>query len=131
MKYANARIGDGRGQMRERQRRDRAATQPLRVRFPQFTSLRLDFDFSDDGRFTPAPQVTVLHPPASAYFIFPCPYTDCDGEFNLAPVVDALASGEQASDEGQLQCSGHRSGSGQSRAACRLVLEYNVIAKRD
>jgi hypothetical protein len=130
MKYANARSGDGRGQMRERQRRDRAATQPLRVRFPQFTSLRLDFDFSDDGRFTPAPQVTVLHPPASAYFIFPCPYTDCDGEFNLEPVVNTLATAEQASDEGQLRCSGHRSGSGENRAACQLILEYNIIAKR-
>jgi hypothetical protein len=130
VRYASARVGDGRAEMRERQRRDRAATQPLRIRFPQFASVQLDFDFSDDGQFTPAPRVTVLHPPATAYFIFPCPYSDCDGEFNLAPVVDALASGNQTRDEGQLRCSGHRSGPGQKRTPCHLVLEYDVHAKR-
>ena len=130
MKFVNARSGDGRGQMRERQRRDRAITQPLRVRYPQFASLRLDFDFSDDGRFTPAPQVTVLHPPATAYFIFPCPYTDCDGEFNLAQAVDGLANEGMTRDEGQLRCCGQRSGNGKDRTQCRLILEYTLNAQR-
>jgi hypothetical protein len=115
--------------MRERQRRDRAATQSLRVRYPQFQSLRLDFDFSDDGRFTPAPQVTVLHPPATAYFIFPCPYTDCDGEFNLAPVIDGMAGGNSAHDEGQLRCCGQRIGANETRMSCGLILEYRVNAQ--
>jgi hypothetical protein len=130
VKLAGARSGDGRGQMRERQRRDRAVTQSLRVRYPQFASLQLDFDFTDDGKFTPAPQVTVLHPPATAYFMYPCPYSDCDGEFNLAPVIDGLASAGKTQDEGQLRCSGHRASTGQSRTPCHLVLEYTVHAKR-
>jgi hypothetical protein len=129
LKISTVRSGDGRGQMRERQRRDRAITQPMRVRYPQFALLQLDFDFSDEGRFTPAPQVAVLHPPATAYFMYPCPYSDCDGEFNLAPVVDALASGGLSHDEGQLRCCGHRAGNGE-RATCNLVLEYSVHAQR-
>lgn len=95
------------------------------------TSLRLDFDFSDGGDFTPAPQVTVMHPPATAYFIFPCPFSDCDGEFNLAPVVDGLATGDLRFDEGQLQCCGHRTGVGEKRAQCGLVLEYTLHAQLD
>ena len=122
---------DGRGQMRERQRRDRAATQAMRVRYPQFASLRLLFNFSDDGKFTPAPQVTVLHPPASAYFIFPCPYSDCDGEFNLAPVVDGLVNGGQTQDEGQMRCCGHRASAGATDVRCNLILEYTLQAHRN
>jgi hypothetical protein len=131
VRIAGVRLGDARGQMRERQRRDRAASQPMRARYPQFASLRIEFDFSDDGKFTPAPQVTVMHPPAIAYFIFPCPYTDCDGEFNLAPVVEGMAKGEQPRDEGQLRCCGQRTGARGERANCGLILEYSVYAQRD
>ncbi len=130
MKFASSRAGDGRGQMRERQRRDRANTQALRHRYPQFASLRLEFDFSDDGKFTPAPQVTVLHPPAAAYFIFPCPYSDCDGEFNLAPVVDAMANSGEVHDEGQMRCCGQRTGTNDVRVGCRLILEYSIHMQR-
>ena len=130
MRFSGVRAGNGRGQVRERQRRDRAATQTIRTRYPQFVSLRLDFDFSDDGPFTPAPQVTVLHPPAAAYFIFPCPYSDCDGEFNLAPVVEEIANGGEALDDGQMRCCGQRIGANGKRISCGLVLEYRVQAQR-
>jgi hypothetical protein len=116
--------------MRERQRRDRAATQPMRNRYPQFASLRLEFDFSDDGKFTPAPQVTVLHPPAAAYFIFPCPYSDCDGEFNLSPVVDEIANSGEVHDQGQMRCSGQRSGTSEERVSCGLTLEFSLHVQR-
>ena len=130
MKFATGRAGDGRGQMRERQRRDRAATQSLRNRYPQFASLRLEFDFSDHGKFTPAPQVTVLHPPAAAYFIFPCPYSDCDGEFNLTRVIDEIAGSGELHEEGQLRCCGQRSGTSEESAACGLILEFSVYVQR-
>ena len=128
MRFTGARAGNGRA--RERQRRDRAATQSLRLRFPQFASLRLDFDFSDHGPFTPAPQVTVLHPPAAAYFIFPCPYTDCDGEFDLGPVIEEIANGGQLVDDGQLRCAGQRIGAQGKRVPCGLILEFCVHAQR-
>lgn len=130
MKFAGGRASDGRGQMRERQRRDRASTQTLRQRYPQFASLRLEFDFSDDTKFTPAPQVTVLHPPAAAYFIFPCPYSDCDGEFNLSPVVDEIANSGEVHDQGQMRCSGQRSGTSEERVSCGLTLEFSLHVQR-
>jgi hypothetical protein len=130
LRFAGSRASSGRGQTRERQRRDRAVTQALRECYPQFASLRLEFDFSDDTKFTPAPQVTVLHPPATAYFIFPCPYSDCDGEFNLAPVVGEIANSGGLHDEGQMRCCGQRIGPNGERANCGLTLEFSVHVQR-
>ena len=129
MRFAARTGGDERAQVRERQRRDRAATQAMRARYPQFSSLRLDFDFSDNGRRVPLPQVMVLHPPATAYFIVPCPYTDCDGEFDLGPVVEHIADRGCALDTGQLRCGGHRFAARGTRISCELVLEYRVQAQ--
>jgi hypothetical protein len=128
MKFAAASSTNGRNQMRERHRRDRAATELMRTRFPQFASLRLDFGFTDDGPFTPAPQVTVLHPPARAYFVFPCPYADCDGEFDLTSAVTKLASDGEGHGKGQVKCCGQRSRDHNSRQPCRLTLEFTIAA---
>ena len=116
--------------MRERQRRDRAATQVMRDRFPQYASLRLTFDFKDAGPFTPAPQVQVLHPPARTYFVFPCPYADCDGEFNLTDVVARLAREDAERTEGQLTCCGQRARERELRSPCQLQLDYSIVAQR-
>ncbi|HUQ09877.1 MAG TPA: hypothetical protein VM146_06130 [Steroidobacteraceae bacterium] len=131
MKFAYSKAGNGRSQMRERQRRDRARTPILRARFPQFGALRLEFDFRDAGPFTPAPQVAVLHPPAPAYFVFPCPYSDCDGEFDLTSAIDTMASEDQQQCEGQMRCAGHRSFEGSAGMPCALTLEFQVAAKND
>lgn len=129
MKLAPVRLADRRNSMRERQRRDRMATQLMRDRYPQFASLRLDFEFSDSGPFTPAPQVTVLHPPARTYFFFPCPYADCDGEFDLTePVAQLVRSGESRA-EGQLTCCGERAREREKRSPCELRLEYEIVAQ--
>jgi hypothetical protein len=130
MKLVTGRAGDGRGQMRERQRRDRALTPLIRDRYPTMDSLQIDFDFSDKEQFSPAPQVIVLHPPARAYLIFACPYGDCDGEFNLAPAVDEMVNSGESRDQGQLRCSGRRSGSRESHSSCCLVLEYQLKMHR-
>lgn len=130
MKFASAKTAAGRAGMRERQRRARASTPPLRVRFPGITTLRIGFEFRDLGPFAPAPQLTVLHPPASAYFVFPCPYADCDGEFDISADVARLAAGQDPECHGVLKCSGHRRvDSGQK--PCDLTLEYSVQAERE
>jgi len=89
VKFSSA---SGRNQLRERQRRDRATAQVMRNAYPQFASLRLEFDFSEPETSAPAPQVLVLHPPSQAYFVFSCPYADCDGEFDLTTEVAALVT---------------------------------------
>lgn len=90
----------------------------------------MEFDFRDPGPFAPVPQATVLHPPASAYFVFPCPYQDCDGEFDLAPAVLDLARGEGAHRDGEMKCTGQRSGEA-GRSACQLTLEYSLEVERE
>lgn len=127
MKFASASAANGRSQMRERQRRDRAATELMRVRYPQIASLRLDFAFIDDVPFPPAPQVTEMHPPAKAYFVFPCPYADCDGEFDLASAVEHLAHGAKVST-GQLNCCGQRNRDRNGRSECGLTLKFSLTA---
>jgi hypothetical protein len=129
MKLTSGSAGSGREQMRERQRRDRSATPLMRARYPKFASLRLDFMFVDSAAFTPAPQVTVLHPPARAYFSFPCPYSDCDGEFDLSTVVEELARSGETQAGAQLKCCGRRARGGEGRVPCQLVLEYTVNAQ--
>ena len=131
MKFSTSSSASGRGQMRERLRRDRATMPDLRTRFPQFSALRLDFAFNDHGPFTPAAQATVLHPPAPAYFVFPCPYSDCSGQFDLSSAVTAMVSGEHDDCGGQLRCSGARSFESRVHAACTLTLDYRVKARRD
>ena len=50
----------------------------------------------------------VLHPPAPAYFLFPCPYADCDGEFDLGSAVAQLAAHRETHTHGHSSASGQR-----------------------
>jgi len=109
--------------MRERQRRGRIATPAIRARYPRLASLQVDFEFSDRGGFVPSPQVTVLHPPAPAYFCFACPYGDCDGEFDLTEPVDLAVSSGESPSSAQVRCLGTR----RRGTACTLCLEYSIV----
>ena len=68
MRFSSTNPAGSRDGMRERHRRGRIAAPTIRTRYPGLKSLQLDFEFSDDTRFLPSPQVTVFHPPAQAYF---------------------------------------------------------------
>jgi hypothetical protein len=122
MRFAGATKAGGREAMRERQRRGRTATPALRARYPGLNSLQVDFEFSDQGEFLPSPQVTVFHPPAPAYFCFACPYSDCDGEFDLTKAVDLAVSSRDTQARGQVRCAGAR----HRGVACTLCLEYSI-----
>ena len=103
MRFTSA---NSRNQLRERQRRDRATAQVMRAMYPQFASLKLEFDFSepDPEASAPAPHLLVMHPPSQAYFVFPCPYADCDGEFDLGSVVADLARSKEPHTHGTAKC---------------------------
>src|SRR6201999_1785565 len=64
----------------ERLRRDRAASKSLRVAFPAIQQLHLELKFAGTTANSPGAQSHVMHPPARAYFMFPCPYANCDGQ---------------------------------------------------
>jgi hypothetical protein len=60
--------------------------------------------------------------------VFACPYSDCDGEFDLTPLVTAMVGDNQKHCSGKLGCQGHRSGEVKQRVACALTLEFEVMA---
>jgi hypothetical protein len=122
MKAAGITAVAGRDAMRERQRRGRIEAPALRTRYPGLNTLQLDFNFSDRTDVLPSPQVTVFHPPAPAFFCFACPYSDCNGEFNLSSPVDLAVTSHDSHCRGQLPCAGTR----HHGTACTLSLEYSI-----
>ena len=71
-------------------RRDRAIAPMLRVAFPRVQQLRIELTFTAPSSSVPAPQSHVLYPPAAAFFEYPCPWSDCDGQFNLGGAVHTV-----------------------------------------
>ena len=119
---------NSRNQLRERQRRDRALSQLMRAQYPQFASLKLEFEFSesDPDVLAPAPHLLVMHPPSQAYFVFSCPYADCDGEFDLTSAVADLARSHEPHAHGSRKCGGQRVRDKNGRTPCQLTLEYSL-----
>jgi hypothetical protein len=108
----------------DRLRRDRGAAPQLRVAFPAVQQLRLELKFEGPTTNIPAPQSHVLHPPARAFFEFPCPYADCDGHFDLSEVVTVALTDRLPKAEGVLVCPGQRPDRRTSRTPCELRLNY-------
>jgi hypothetical protein len=112
----------------ERLRRDRAAAAVLRAAFPTVQELCLELTFTSTTANTPAFQSHRLHPPARAFFHFPCPYADCDGHFDLAAAVDTALADPASHSQGVLECSGLRAGERTTKQMCGLRLDYSITA---
>jgi len=125
VKFSSA---QGRNLLRERQRRDRATSKPMRVSYPQFASLKLHFEFreADPDVVAPVPHLLFMHPPSHAYFLFPCPHADCDGEFDLTSAVADLARSHESSCDGRQVCGGQRVRDKNGRGPCQLALKYTI-----
>ena len=111
--------------LREKQRRNRLASKELRVQYPQFATIRVDLVFDDEASQPPAPQSIVLHPPARAYFVYPCPYASCTGELDLAANVDHIAEHGEVRTAGHAKCKGERHGR-LGKGPCDLNIEYSI-----
>lgn len=109
-------------------RRDQEAAPKLRAMFPAVEQLRFELIFEGGGRITPVPQSHVLHPPARAYFSFPCPYADCDGRFELGAAVHAAVQDPSHRIEGVLECGGMRASDFSSKPPCQLRLHFTLTA---
>lgn len=109
-------------------RRDRATARVLREAFPTVRQLRIELKFEAPSSNPPAPQSHVLHPPARAFFEFPCAYWDCDGQFDLSDAVNAALADSTHRAEGVLDCRGSRGAGRASRHACVLRVVYDVSA---
>jgi len=107
-------------------RRDRATARVLRAAFPTVQELRIELKFRGLSSSAPAPQVHVLYPPARAFFEYPCPYSDCDGQFDLGTAVKTALADLTHRTEGALECRGSRGRDQVSSRRCALQLVYQV-----
>jgi len=126
MKFTTVGPEGARNLLREKQRRNRMAAKELRVQFPDLASIRIDFAFSDESLQPPAPQSIVLHPPARAYFVYPCPYASCNGEFDLAAPVTNLAEKGHSGAAGHTVCKGERVRGRLGKTPCDLHVDYSI-----
>jgi len=112
----------------DRLRRDRAAAQVLHVAYPGVRHLRLELKFESATSNPPTLQAHELHPPARAFFEFPCPYADCDGQFDLTAAVKAAVADPTHRSAGVLECPGQRVRNLAAKQPCQLQLHYLIIA---
>jgi hypothetical protein len=130
MRLQPSRNLDARQLRADQLRRDRAASQSVRVAFPAVQELRLELKFVGSTTNAPGSQSHVLHPPARAFFTFPCPYANCDGQYDLTEAVNAALHDTAHRAEGVLECSGLRAQKYDSKQPCLLHLAYTVTAPR-
>jgi hypothetical protein len=128
MRLAKANPEVGAQDRADRLRRIRSAAQVLRIAFPTVQHIHLGLKFESVGRLTPASQSHQLHPPARAFFEFPCPYADCGGSFDLSAAVNVALADLARHSEGVLNCEGLRPLSYATRQLCGLRLIYTVDA---
>jgi hypothetical protein len=122
VKFVVASAGSRRDAMRNRQRLKRINAPALRALYPALDSLQLGFTFVDTTEFLPSPQATEFYPPAPAYFCFACPYSDCDGEFDLTTPVESAVSSHAPRSAAKVHCTGKR----HRDVACTLCLDYSI-----
>lgn len=128
MKLATGNAAAVREARGEKLRRDRASSQIIRAAFPSIQKLRLELTFSGSHPNIPAPQLHELYPPARAFFIYPCPYSGCDGHFDLSAAVSSAIGGKGHIVTGTMECGGSRPRDHLSRQSCLLHLTFDVKA---
>lgn len=128
MRFVSSRNADAHQQRMDQLRSDRAAAASLRVAFPAIQQLRVELKFVSRNANAPGSQSHVLHPPARAFFIYPCPYANCDGQFDLSHAVNAALDEPSLRADGVLECAGLRAQKLDSRHPCQLRVHYTIIA---
>ncbi|MGH8228802.1 MAG: hypothetical protein ACREU3_13035 [Steroidobacteraceae bacterium] len=110
-------------------RRARVAAQVLRAAFPDVEQLRIELIFEDQSSPCPTAQVHLLYSPARAFFTYPCPHSDCDGEFDLERAVREAVSASAHTAKGSVACGGARIGEQGSKRPCELQLAYAITVR--
>jgi hypothetical protein len=109
--------------------RTRAAA--LRDIYPDLGQLGIELVFDDHIAPKPSPQLRTLYPAAPAFFRFPCPCTDCDGDFDLTTAVAGLmekSSVRKLTTGGTLTCAGVRLRDRADNKACTMTVTYKLVA---
>jgi hypothetical protein len=122
---------------REQLMNERLRAPALRNHFPEIERLRIELVFNDpDARSpSPSPQQHTLHSAATAFFRFPCPCADCDGDFDLTDAVTTLitrttGAKHSASFGGNLACNGVRfRDRAVHQTCCPMQLKFQLLAE--
>jgi hypothetical protein len=114
---------------RERWLRARSAAQTVRGAFPGVELVCVDLEFEDATAPHPGAQSHALHPPAPAFFEFPCPHADCDGGFDLSSAAVSLLTGSATRASGRLECRGTRPSAGMTKLPCGVRVRYTIVAQ--
>src|SRR5262249_16223140 len=126
MKFAPAAAAH-QGRM-DQSRRDRATAQVLRALFPGLQHFRIELRFQGPASSAPTPQSHVLYPPARAFFEYRCPYSDCDGQFDLDAAVKAALADSTQGTQGVLECPASPRLYPPSKRPCLFKLPYEITA---
>jgi hypothetical protein len=114
---------------KEQWRQDRAAARTMRQAFPELAQMRVDLTFVEAVPRVPAAQSHVMHPPARAFFQFPCPYASCEGRFDLTSAANLIFSSAATRKTGSLECSGLRPKGAALKQPCGVQARYTIVAE--
>lgn len=132
MRFSSRRATNAAAQRRIDLHADRAKTSTVRDAFPDVGVIHIHLGFSEPHP-PPSPQLHSLYPAARAFFRFACPCADCDGEFDLAPVVTELVTGGAAGKRtgrqvaGRNACQGIHWRDSDHSEPCRIELSFRVV----
>src|SRR5687768_6020590 len=116
---------------RDELRHARAAAPTLRTVSPEAAVVRVELAFQEDSGLAHAPQAFSIYPPAKAHFVYPCPFGDCDGVYDLNEIALGTLRAGKAKSGGTLTCSGHRWRNGKADSPCELAATYSIVVRQD
>lgn len=109
--------------------REHGWAKPLKERYPQVSSIKIDVHFKDADVWPgdPDPKVLNFAPEQKAFFLMRCPYRECvRGGFDFSSGVQEAINSPSFSSEGRVTCDGWQDEQRINRHRCSLAASYKV-----
>lgn len=107
-------------------RQARVDAPTLRQFLPDAAQVWVELAFDADVRLAQAARVFTIYPTAQAYFVYACPFGDCDGTYDLNAPVFAMLRAHACQSSGVLQCIGRKARRAAPGPQCGLGMAYAV-----
>lgn len=131
MRFSSNRKPASSSDRRDGLKQARATAPTLRAAYPAAARVQVELAFQEKSGLAHAPQAISVYPPAKAYFVYACPFGDCDGVYDLNEIaLGTLLSGKLKA-QGKLMCTGMRSRDGKSGCTCELEATYSIVVQHD
>jgi hypothetical protein len=112
-------------------RQARVDAPTLRQILPNAAQVWVELAFDADARLAQSARVFKIYPAAQAYFVYSCPFGDCDGVFDLNEPVFAMLRTHTCQATGALHCAGHKPRRADPGLQCGLGMAYAVGVSYD